>query len=169
MAIEIALLQKFGLLLGHPNYALSVVLAALLVSTGLGSLLCAKIVSRLGELRYLSYVLSLAVLLEYGFLLAELPGLIRAPFAARSFLVCALVTPIGVCLGAFLPSGLERLKREAPELVPWAWGINGIFSVLGPVVAVAFSMTFGASALLLAAIPAYLAAALALPAPGADS
>jgi hypothetical protein len=56
----------------------------------------------------------------------------------------------------FLPSALERLKPTAPEYVPWAWGINGIFSVLAPVLSVAFSMTWGTSALLLAAIPIYL-------------
>src|SRR5258708_177749 len=38
LAIEVALLQKFGLFLGHPNYALSVVLAALLFTTGVASL-----------------------------------------------------------------------------------------------------------------------------------
>jgi hypothetical protein len=74
------------------------------------------------------------------------------------------VAPIGLCLGVFVPTALERLKREAPSYVPWAWGLNGIFSVLSPVLSVAFSMTWGISALLIAAIPVYLVTGFALPA-----
>lgn len=51
------------------------------------------------------------------------------PFLRRAFLGVALLTPIGVCLGAFIASGLDELK--AGPFVPWAWGINGIFSVPG--------------------------------------
>jgi hypothetical protein len=55
-----------------------------------------------------------------------------------------------------MPTALERLKATAPAMVPWAWGVNGIFSVLAPVLAVAFSMSFGINALFLVAIPIYL-------------
>jgi hypothetical protein len=78
-------------------------------------------------------------------------------------IVFALVLPIGVCLGTFFPTGLDRLKEEAPAFVPWAWGVNGIFSVIAPILSVAMSMTWGISALLLAAVPVYLAAGILLP------
>jgi hypothetical protein len=68
----------------------------------------------------------------------------------------------------FLPQGLERLKAQAPALVPWAWGVNGIFSVLAPVLAIAVSVTWGMDVLLLSALPIYLAAGWLLP-PGAPS
>ena len=58
---------------------------------------------------------------------------------------------------------LEQLKRVAPSFTPWAWGVNGAFSVLAPVLAVAFSMSWGTSALLLAALPVYLLTAAVLP------
>jgi hypothetical protein len=74
-----------------------------------------------------------------------------------------MVLPIGVLLGVFMPWGLDRLKATAPALVPWAWGINGIFSVLAPVASVAFAITWGSGALFLAAIPLYLAAVLIFP------
>lgn len=163
LAIEIALIQKFGLFLGHPNYALSVVLAALLLTTGLGSLLSEAIVVALGGLRFVGYVLAVVVLAEYGLVFPHLPGLIGLPFGARAALVCALVSPLGLALGTFVPSALERLKPAAPAFVPWAWGINGIFSVLAPVLSIAFSMTWGTNALLLAAIPVYLMVGLCLP------
>jgi spermidine synthase len=166
MALEIALLQKFGLFLGHPNYALSVVLAVLLLATGLGSLTAGSIVRALGgQLRYVSYVLAGIVLVEHLALLPRLNGLLALPFAARVLVAVVLIAPIGVCLGVFVPTALDRLKPEAPGFAPWAWGINGMFSVLAPLLAVAVSMTWGISALLLAAIPVYLVVGWSYPPP----
>ena len=163
MAIEIALLQKYGLFLGHPNHALSVVLTALLFSTGLGSLVSETIVRLLGRLRFVSYLVAGVVLSEHLLLLPVLPQLLGWTFAARALLVFALVAPIGVCLGTFVPTALERLKRTAPAFVPWAWGVNGIFSVLAPALSVAFSMSWGIGALLVAALPFYLLVGLVAP------
>ena len=164
LSVEIALLQKFGLFLGHPNYALSVVLAVLLASTGLGSLWSSRLVARLGEFRYVSYVFAALVLAQY-FGLSRLGAWVGLPFAARVLIVATLVVPLGLCLGAFLPQGLERLKEVAPAWAPWAWGVNGIFSVLAPIWAVGFSMAWGIDALLLAAAPVYLIAGALLPPP----
>ncbi len=162
-AVEIALLQKFGLFLGHPNYALSVVLAALLLATGLGSLLSGPLLRLLRELRFGAYLLAGFVLLERALALPALGSLAWLPFAARAVLVFLLVLPLGLVLGLFLPAGIERLKLVAPALVPWAWGINGIFSVLAPVLAIGFSISWGMSALLLSSLPFYLVAGWALP------
>lgn len=158
LAIEVALLQKFGLFLGHPNYALSVVLAALLVSSGIGSLVSGALVRRLGGIRFVSYALAALVLFGHLLVLPHLNASLSLPFAARVAIVFLLVLPVGVALGAYVPSGIERLKVTAPEFIPWAWGINGIFSVLAPVLAIALSMTWGIDALLLSAIPVYLMA-----------
>jgi hypothetical protein len=163
MAIEIALLQRFGLFLGHPNLALSGVLAALLFSTGLGALAAQATVSRLGHLRFVSYVLAGVVLFEHLVVFPALPRLMGWPLSMRALVMFLLVLPVGFCLGTFFPEGLSRLRGAAPAFVPWAWGVNGIFSVLAPVVAVAVSMTWGISALLISAIPIYLLAAWALP------
>ncbi len=163
LAIEIALLQKFGLFLGHPNYALSVVLASLLLTSGLGSLFSGTIIKALREVRFVSYTLAALILLEYGLVFPRLLAMIVLPFWVRTLIVCVLVAPIGLCLGTFVPSALEGLKSTAPAFVPWAWGINGIFSVLAPVLSVGFSMTWGINALLLAAIPIYLLVGWVLP------
>ena len=164
LAIEVALMQAFGLFLGHPNYAISVVLAALLLASGIGSLYARQIVERLVNVRYLSYLLAVVVLLEY---LVAFPLLTRSlglPFLVRALLTGAMVFPVGVCLGVFLPTALDQLKRESPELVPWAWGVNGIFSVLAPLLAVGIATTFGISVLLLSSLPIYIAIAWCLPA-----
>jgi spermidine synthase len=166
LAIEMALLQKFGLFLGHPNYALSVVLASLLLTTGLGSLFSGAIARRLRGVRGLALAVAAVVVAEHGLALPRLPDLIGLPFAARGVIVSALVAPIGLLLGTFFPTALDRLKREASPFVPWAWGINGIFSVVAPLLSVAVSMTWGIGALLLGAVPFYLVAGLVLREPG---
>jgi len=165
LAIEIALLQRFGLFLGHPNLAVSVVLAALLFSTGLGALASRPIVAALRQFRFVSYALAGVVLFEHLAVFPVLPKLLAWPLAARALVMFLLILPLGLCLGTFFPEGLARLRAVAPSFVPWAWGVNGIFSVLAPVVGVAVSMTWGISALLISAIPVYLLAAWALPDP----
>jgi hypothetical protein len=162
MGIEMALIQKFGLLLGHPNLALSVVLAALLLSTGVGSLLSSHLVNALfGSLRFVSYALSFVLLAELLLVFPRLGLWMALPLAGRVALVAALVAPIGLLLGTYFPTGLERLKQVSPEVVPWAWGLNGMASVVAPILAVALSMTAGITAVFLAAVPVYLLAGFA--------
>lgn len=163
LAIEVALIQRFGLFLGHPNLELSVVLAALLLGTGLGSMASAVTVRRLGGVRFVSYVLALVLLLEELFVPTWLVRAAGIAFGLRVAAVSALVLPIGFLLGTFLPWALERLKEQTPSAVPWAWGINGVFSVLAPVLSVAVSVTWGIRALLLGAIPVYLLVGLIFP------
>lgn len=165
LAIEMALLQKFGLFLGHPNYALSVVLAVLLFTTGLGSLYSAALARALGGIRGLGLAVAAVVVLERALALPHLSGLVGLPFAGRAAIVAALVAPVGLLLGTFFPSALDRLKGEAGAFVPWAWGLNGVFSVLAPLLSVAVSVTWGINALLLGALPFYLVASLVLPEP----
>ena len=125
-----ALLQKFGLYLGHPNYALSVVLASLLFTAGLGSLLSARTLRGLGGIKHVAYALVATVLVEVLLVFDRLADWIGQPFALRVAITFLLV---GLLLGTFLPAGLEQLKRVAPSFTPWAWGVNGAFSVLAPV------------------------------------
>lgn len=157
LAVEVGLLQKFGLFLGHPNYALSVVLAGLLFGTGLGALGSTALVRRLKGPRFVGYLLAFLLIIEVLFAMPALHRHEVASFGARVVIVLLLVLPLGVLMGVFVPTALDQLKKTAPGFVPWAWGINGIFSVLAPVLSIAFSMTWGIDALLLAAIPIYLA------------
>lgn len=165
MAVEIALLQKFGLFLGHPNYALSVVLAVLLLATGIGSLFSGLIVRTLGGIKMVSCVLALCIMLEYLLALPHLTSWVILPFATRVGVVSLLVLPLGILMGTFVPTALESLKHSGNAgFVPWAWGINGIFSVLAPVLSIALSVTGGIGELFLSAIPIYLIAGFVFPA-----
>lgn len=163
LAIEVALMQLFGLFLGHPNYSISVVLATLLLSSGLGSLWAGWIVARLGNVRFVAYLLSATIFVEYFLVFPQLSAILGLPFLVRAMITGVLVLPIGICLGVFLPTILDAMKAPFPHLVPWAWGVNGIFSVLAPLIAVAVATTFGISALLLSSVPVYLLVAFSFP------
>ncbi|MFZ5478480.1 MAG: SAM-dependent methyltransferase, partial [Myxococcota bacterium] len=76
-------------------------------------------------------------------------------FAARAALAVALIAPVGACLGVFLPTGIEALKRESAAHIPWAWGVNGIASVLAPVACVAVAESWGIGVVLLAGATIY--------------
>ncbi len=169
MAVEIALLQKFGLFLGHPNYALSVVLIALLASTGLGAALAERLPPGKTTLQWTGLALALAIAVEWALVLPHLQAASGWAWGLKALAVAVLITPIGIGLGVFFPFALRQLKQSAPVYVPWAWGVNGIFSVLGPVVALGVSVSHGNSVLLAAAILIYLAAVLCWPADGATN
>ena len=70
----------------------------------------------------------------------------------------AVVTlvPLGVALGLPMPTGLRMLGAKAPQMIPWAWGINGALSVVGATLAIFIAMNWGFNTTLLAASGAYL-------------
>jgi hypothetical protein len=61
----------------------------------------------------------------------------------RISLSVAMLAPLGLVLGAFLPLGIRRAADISEDLVPWAWGINGCASVTSSVLAVVLAMSFG--------------------------
>jgi hypothetical protein len=161
--VEIALLQKFGLFLGHPNYSLSVVLAGLLFATGIGAIASSRVLQWLKGPRFISYAFSFLVIAEILLVFPTLNQRAVGDFGLRMLIVLSLVMPLGFLMGTYVPTAVDQLKAARPEFVPWAWGINGVFSVLAPILSIAFSMTFGINALLLTAVPIYLAVGWLLP------
>jgi hypothetical protein len=142
MVVEIALVQRLHVVLGHPTYALVVVLAGLLVATGIGSALSESIVR---TPRAASVVALFAAAL-----LASLPWLVIDPFAratiASSFGVRvawtgATAAGLGLVLGTLFPSGLRFAGRDRATAV--ALAINGAAGVVGSVVAIIVSVAEG--------------------------
>ena len=74
----------------------------------------------------------------------------------------ALLVPMGVALGVPMPTGLRLLNLRAPQMVPWAWGMNGAMSVLGATLAIFIAMNWGFQVTLLAASATYLLGLTAL-------
>ena len=162
MLVEVSLLQRFVLLLGHPVYSLTVTLFSLLLGTGAGSLLSQRIADAQLQ-RRISLVLAGIVLIAILGIVALPPiiaAAISASHVARIALAVALIAPAGVLMGMPLPAGVRLLSTDHAELVPWAWGMNGALSVIGATLAVFIAMNWGFSVTLLTGAAAYLSAAV---------
>ena len=101
-----------------------------------------------------------ALALTYRAALARVTGfLITLPLEFKLPLALAAIAPLAFCMGMPFPLGLARVGREVPELVPWAWGINGCASVISAVLAALLAIEFGFSAVVALAVALYLLAA----------
>jgi hypothetical protein len=159
LVLEVVLIQRFVLFLGFPTYALSVVLFALLVFTGLGSLLTERLRDRrAGLFAALAAVTALVIVAAFA-LQPLLRALIDLSFAVRVVLAAILIAPLGVLLGMAMPIGLRRLSALHPTGVAWAWGVNGVTSVLGSVLAIFVAINWGFTVATLLAAACYAAAA----------
>ena len=164
ITIEIALLQKLGVFLGHPSYALLVVLFSVLLSSSVGAWLSGPLCARFGGKVTLVGVLLFVLGGSYAFVLGPLlRGWIAWPLFARILLSGSLVAVMGVFMGMLLPIGVRLLSDRDAELVPWGWGLNGAMSVIGTVGATICAIHVGFSATLLVGAIIYgLAAAAGL-------
>jgi hypothetical protein len=160
MFVEVSLMQRFVLYLGHPTHALTAVLAGLLMGAGLGSAgLAPRIRPENAGVAALGVIGALAV---FAAVRASLFAATQsAPFAVKVLLTEALVVPLGAALGTLMPLGIARLARTTPGLVPWAWAVNGFASVVGASAGALSSMTWGFSATFVGAALCYGLAALA--------
>jgi hypothetical protein len=68
----------------------------------------------------------------------------------------AMLVPIGIALGIPMPTGMRMLSADAPQMLPWAWGMNGALSVLGATLAIFIAMNWGFRVTLLTASGTYL-------------
>jgi predicted membrane-bound spermidine synthase len=155
--IEIVLIQQFGLLLGEPVYTFAIVLAALLLFTGVGAYLSGKYALPTNRLiRNAIWLLAALILAGSFFLTPLLRQAIALPMTGRIILSVLLMLPLGILLGIPFPSGIRMISEKAPSLIPWAWGMNGFFTVIGSVLALMLSMMIGFQAVLWIAVCIYL-------------
>ncbi|HEY3398186.1 MAG TPA: hypothetical protein VGM19_11080 [Armatimonadota bacterium] len=158
MLIEVALIQKLILYLGYPVLSLSVILFALLLGSSLGSLFSQRwATSHLP--RRLPWVG--AAVAAWGVVLWLLiPALtaftLHYNIGWRSVLTMALLLPLAWWLGILFPSGLRLLCTRNADAVPWMWGVNGLTSVAGSVLAMIAAKFWGFSAVLLLGLAIYL-------------
>ena len=142
--IEVALIQKFVLFLGHPTYALTVVIFSMLVSSGIGSAASRRLIGR-DEGRLIK-ALGTAVLLValtaavVGPLLTALVGL---PVPVKMAIAAGMIAPLGFAMGMPFPIGLNRLEEWHAPSVRWAWSLNAASSVLGSVGALVCAIYLG--------------------------
>jgi hypothetical protein len=171
--VEIAFIQRFVLFLGHPTYALTVVVFLLLLSSGAGSLASRRWMTR-ARLSWLPLVAIIAALLLYVFVMPTLLNtLVGLPFIAKLLVSAALLVPLGFTMGMPFPTGMRAIaSAPVPDFpqpegsaanqnaVEWAWAMNAASSVLGSVLAMVIAIQFGLSATLACGAFAYLLALL---------
>jgi predicted membrane-bound spermidine synthase len=162
MLVEISQMQRLIIFLGHPTYGLSVVLFAMLASSGVGSLAAGRLTA--GGVRAAA-PLGLLVLALGAFGIAT-PSVIRAFEAAttpvRIAAAVGLLLPIGFLMGMAFPLGMRAAAARATALTPWLWGVNGATSVCASVVAIAIALQWGIAASFWTGVACYVAAALGL-------
>lgn len=173
--VEIAFIQRFVLFLGHPTYALTVVIFLLLLSSGAGSLLSCLWLPR-AEMGWLPLLLVVVTLTIYIFLLpSRLAALVGMSIEYRLLVSGVLLIPLGFIMGMPFPTGLRALAAfPAPEFpagdaasdnaVEWAWAMNAAASVLGSVLAMVIAIQFGLTVTLACGAGAYVLALVTMPA-----
>jgi len=172
--VEIAFIQRFVLFLGHPTYALTVVIFLLMLSSGAGSLFSRVWLPRT-DLCWIPLMLVIVTLLaDIMFLPSRLASLVGMDFGYRLLVSGILLIPLGFVMGMPFPTGLRALAAlPAPEFpagqgasdnsVEWAWAMNAAASVLGSVLAMVIAIQFGLTVTLACGAAAYMLALLLMP------
>ena len=160
--LEIFLIERASFYLNDRTSGFALVLTSMLIFSGLGSML----ESRFERRAHRTVTMSVLILLVWGavvlaglqpFLLATLDW----PWALRAVLVMLAVAPPSLALGLPFPLGLSRMGQGG--FLPWAWGLNGAFSVISTPLANLIALQFGYDRVLLAALLLYVLCVLAFP------
>jgi hypothetical protein len=153
--VEISLIQRFVLFLGHPTYALTVVVFLLLLSSGAGSVAARRRVTNANRILLLLGLIAGLILLNVLVLPWLLSAAVGLPFAIKLVISALVLSPLGFFMGMPFPTGLRLVPT-----VEWAWALNAAASVLGSVMAMVIAIEFGLTITLSCAALAYLLAAL---------
>jgi len=161
--IQVALIQKFVLFLGHPTYALTVIVFSMLLASGAGSLLSRRFIR--GDLSKLTSCLVLIACTITLLALTVSPiseSGVGLPFAVKVLISVALIAPPAFAMGMPFPTALSILESIAPNTVRWAWAVNAASSVMGSAAAMFFAIYAGLKWTLIIGGLLYLAALFSL-------
>lgn len=159
MLAEIAVIEKMSLFLSEPVLAVAVVLAAFLAMAGLGGGISSRLVGGQGRQLAAAGMAALVVAGLIGLYAMGLPGVLNAliarPLPARMALALLLIMPLAGVMGLPFPLAVSALKKARAEAVPWAWGLNGCGSLIGPVLGIALAVYGGVTVVLVTAAICY--------------
>jgi len=161
MFLEIVLMQKYVLILGYPIYSFAIVLAGLLISSGIGSLLSRKFRDPRKAIRIGLFGIIGATALSILFSKFLGSAVIALPFVLRILIALVMIGLNGLFMGFMMPSGL-RLISHSDASIPWMYSINSVFSVVGSYTAVYLSVIMGFTFVLLLAIGIYIIGSLCI-------
>ena len=157
MLVQIPLMQRFSVYLGHPTYTVAVILFSMILATGVGSFLSDRldVESNPRWLRAIPPAIAANLLLWTLAIQPLIDTTIQLGLAQRILLVVTVVSLATLPLGLCFPIGLRVVRRISDDATPWMWGVNGAAGVLASVSAVAISMWTGISTSLYLATGAY--------------
>ena len=159
--IQVALIQKFVLFLGHPTYALTVIVFSMLISSGLGSYWSRGLTGEAGNHGRLSALLAgvAVAVTALAFLAAPVSEFgVGWPLPLKVLVTVCMIAPAGFLMGIPFPTGLRHLEKQFPQAVRWAWALNAAASVLGSAAAICLAIYIGLRATLLMGALLYLCA-----------
>ena len=153
--VEISLIQRFVLFLGHPTYALTVVVFLLLLSSGAGSM-----AARPRNIQTILIAIAAVIFIYVMLLPMLLSAAVGWPFAMKVLISAVVLVPLGFLMGTPFPTGLRLVNRSENATVEWAWAMNASASVLGSVAAMVIAIHFGLTITLACAALAYAMAGI---------
>ncbi len=162
--MEIFLIEKASFFLNDRTYGFAVVLSGMLVFSGIGSYFAGLYTGRpnRGVLIALSVVAIWSIAAFFA-LDAVLLALINASFPVKCVVATAVAAPLALALGLPFPIGLSTLRGRGAGFLPWAWGLNGAFSVIATPSANLIAVAFGYKILLWLSLALYIIIYLSLP------
>lgn len=157
--IQVALIQKFVLFLGHPTYALTVIIFSMVLASGFGSFASRKIIrGDTGRLMRCLTIIAAAIIVLAAIVTPVSESGVGLPFPVKVLITVALIAPPAFAMGMPFPTALSLLEGFAPHSVRWAWAINAASSVMGSAAAMFFAIYAGLETTLIIGGLLYLAA-----------
>jgi len=146
MFIEIGLVQHLSVFLGHPTYALGILLFTIIASTGCGSLLSEKLPLTVSPWKYVYPAAAVLLILGTRMISVHILYAMQASGMLSKITASVLILfPMGILLGFFFPTGMKFARFASEKEMPWYWALNGIFGVLCSALAVFISIYAGIS------------------------
>lgn len=163
LLIEIGLIEHAALLLGDRTSGFALVLTTMLVFSGLGAMLAGRAARPNAALLRAVAVAVLCCAVAAWLARPAVLAVLDLPFAARAALLVLALAPVSLALGMPFPLGLDRFQQSGPALLPWAWALNGAFSVVATPLANLLGHAAGITWLFWAGLACYALAAAAWP------
>ena len=143
MFVEVVFIQRFMLYFGNPIYAGSAVITSLLIFSGLGSYY-SNYFTRYKQRLLTIFICIVLMLFAYSFLLTSiLQQTVHVNTFLKSLIVFLITAPLAFCMGIPFPAGLSQISKMNSAWIPWAWGINGMASVISTALATVVAVEMG--------------------------
>jgi len=156
--IEMPMIQKMILFLGHPSYSLSVTIAGLLIFSGIGALFSERLFPEKKRILYASFFIVLITGLYLVCMDDVFALLISYPIDQKIAFTLIIIAPLGFFMGIPFPCALAILKKKDAFSLAWAWGINGFFSVVSILLATILAIIYGFKIVIIIAFLCYACA-----------